>query len=63
MAGAQKQKLEEKFVAFSKGPRSCIGREIAMLMLEKAVVGVLEKWERVSERIKPARNAVYGVRD
>src|SRR2546423_6048723 len=37
--GGQKQKLEEKFVAFSKGPRSCIGRETAMLMLEKAVVG------------------------
>jgi benzoate 4-monooxygenase len=29
---------------FSKGPRGCIGKEIAMLMLEKAVAGVLEKW-------------------
>lgn len=39
----KRQKLEEKFVVFSKGPRGCVGKEIAMLMLEKAVAGVLEK--------------------
>jgi benzoate 4-monooxygenase len=30
-------------VAFSKGPRGCGGKEIAMLIMEKTVVGVLEK--------------------
>jgi cytochrome P450 len=45
VVGDEKQKLEEKFVVFSKGPRGCIGKEIAMLMLERAVVGVLEKWD------------------
>ena len=43
------QKLENKFVVFSKGPRSCIGREIAMLMIQKAVIGVLEKWDITSK--------------
>jgi hypothetical protein len=41
----EKQKLEEKFLAFSKGPRGCAGQEIVMLMLERSVVGVLEKWD------------------
>jgi benzoate 4-monooxygenase len=41
----EKQKLEEKFLAFSKGPRGCTGQEIVMLMLERSVVGVLEKWD------------------
>jgi benzoate 4-monooxygenase len=45
VAADEKQRLEEKFVVFSKGPRGCLGRDIAMLMLEKAVVGVLEKWD------------------
>jgi len=39
------KRLEDKFVAFSKGPRGCGGKEIAMLMMEKAVVGMLEKWD------------------
>ena len=45
VAGDEKQKLEDKFVAFSKGPRNCIGREIAMLMIEEALVGILQKWD------------------
>lgn len=40
-----KRELDDKFVVFSKGPRSCMGREIAMLMLARAVAGVLTKWE------------------
>jgi benzoate 4-monooxygenase len=38
-------RLEYKFVVFSKGPRGCGGKEIAMLMMEKTVVGVPEKWD------------------
>jgi cytochrome P450 len=30
---------------FSMGPRGCIGKEIAMQMIETAVIAVLEKWE------------------
>jgi hypothetical protein len=43
VARDEKQKLEEKALVLSEGPRGCIGKEIAMLMLKKAVVGVLEK--------------------
>ena len=35
------KRLEDEFVVFSKGPRGCGGKEIAMLMMEKTVVGVL----------------------
>lgn len=41
----KKRELDDNFVAFSKGPRSCMGREIAMLMLARAVAGVLTEWE------------------
>jgi len=40
--------LDRKFVAFSKGPRSCIGRDIALRMIERAVWAVLDRWEVVS---------------
>ena len=40
----RKKRLDDGFVAFSKGPRGCIGKEIAMLMLEKAVLQVLGRW-------------------
>lgn len=43
--GKKKRELEDKFVAFGKGPRRCLGREIAMLILTRAVVSVLKKWE------------------
>jgi hypothetical protein len=63
----EKQKLEGKFLVFSKGPRGCIRQEIAMLMLEGSVVGVLEKWDPAakgsSERIELPRNAIYGAWD
>lgn len=38
-------KLEDKFVAFSKGARGCLGKELAMLVLGKAVAAVVERWE------------------
>lgn len=40
-----RKELDNKFVVFSKGPRGCIGREIAMLAISKAVLGVLERWD------------------
>ena len=48
-AGDGMQKLDNKFVVFSRGPRSCIGREIATLMIQKAVIGVLENWDITSK--------------
>jgi len=40
--------LDRKLVAFSKGPRSCIGRDIALRMIEQAVRVVLDRWEVVA---------------
>ena len=40
-----RKELDSKFVAFSKGPRGCIGREIAMLVTVEAVLSVLERWD------------------
>lgn len=40
-----RKELDNKFVVFSKGPRGCIGREIAMLVIAKAVLGVLGRWD------------------
>ena len=39
------EELQSRFVTFSKGPRSCIGREIALRMIERAVRDLLERWE------------------
>lgn len=47
---SEARKLDDNFVAFSKGPRGCIGREIAMLMLAEAVARVLGKWNIRAEK-------------
>lgn len=39
---------EEKFVTFGKGPRSCVGREVALNLLSKVVREVLLQWQLVS---------------
>lgn len=40
----KRKELESKFVAFSKGSRGCVGKDLAMLVLSKAVIGVLGRW-------------------
>ncbi|KAL1964585.1 hypothetical protein VTN77DRAFT_6759 [Rasamsonia byssochlamydoides] len=45
----EKQEMEDKFVVFSKGSRQCVGRELALLTLAKAVVSVAKRWEFRSE--------------
>ena len=42
--------LDDNFVVFSKGARGCIGRDIAMLLLAEAVVGVLKEWDVRTEK-------------
>ena len=44
-----RKELDNKLVIFNKGPRGCIGlenigREIAMIVVAKAVLGVLQRW-------------------
>lgn len=46
----ERRELEGKWVAFGKGPRGCIGKELAMLMIAAAVKGVLARWEIDSEK-------------
>jgi benzoate 4-monooxygenase len=42
---AEKREMEKKFVPFSKGARDCVGKEIALLVVAKAVVAVLKAWD------------------
>lgn len=42
---SERKKQDEKFVVFSKGARGCLGKDLAMLMLVKAVASVLLKWK------------------
>lgn len=44
LGGEASKELDSKFVAFSKGARGCIGREIATLVIAMAVLAVLERW-------------------
>ncbi|KAF7125565.1 hypothetical protein CNMCM5793_001825 [Aspergillus hiratsukae] len=39
-----RREMETKFVAFSKGSRSCVGRELAVLVLAQAVIGIIQQW-------------------
>ncbi|PYI06870.1 cytochrome P450 pisatin demethylase [Aspergillus sclerotiicarbonarius CBS 121057] len=39
-----RRQMETKFVAFSKGPRGCIGRDLALLVLAKAVMALVQQW-------------------
>jgi benzoate 4-monooxygenase len=39
------RELDEKFVAFSKGARGCIGKDLAMLLITKTLIGVLREFE------------------
>ncbi|MCJ1358920.1 MAG: hypothetical protein MMC33_008920 [Icmadophila ericetorum] len=41
----ERKELEDKFVVFSKGARSCIGKEIAWLEIAKATIAVLQEWK------------------
>ncbi|MCJ1283212.1 hypothetical protein MMC26_002540 [Xylographa opegraphella] len=41
----ERKELDDKFVVFSKGSRGCIGKEISMMMLTEAIVGVLSEWK------------------
>lgn len=48
---AEKKSLEDKFVVFSKGPRGCVGKDIAMLLVIEAVSSVVSQYriEKVGE--------------
>ena len=43
-----KRSLEDKFVVFSRGPRGCIGKDIAMLIVTQAVAGIVSRWRMES---------------
>ncbi|MCJ1387122.1 hypothetical protein MMC17_010251 [Xylographa soralifera] len=41
----ERKELEDKFVVFGKGSRGCVGKEISLMMLSEAIVGVLGEWK------------------
>ena len=41
----EQRKAEDRFVAFGKGARGCLGREIAMLIISQAILAILQKWK------------------
>ncbi|RAL17139.1 putative cytochrome P450 pisatin demethylase [Aspergillus homomorphus CBS 101889] len=43
-----RRRMENKFVAFSKGPRGCSGKELASLILAKAVMAIAHRWRITS---------------
>ncbi|QKX53670.1 uncharacterized protein TRUGW13939_00750 [Talaromyces rugulosus] len=43
--GDHHEDLDERFVAFSKGARQCVGRDLAILMTASAAIAVLKQWE------------------
>ena len=52
------KKLDDSFVVFSKGPRSCIGKDIALMMMVSAVSSLLQSWDfRLDGNVK-AQNFV-----
>lgn len=40
----ERKECEARFVAFGKGPRGCVGRELAFLTIAGAVRAVLDRW-------------------
>ncbi|KAH8700216.1 cytochrome P450 [Talaromyces proteolyticus] len=41
----EQQELEDRFVAFSKGSRQCVGKDLALLMVASAASAVIRKWD------------------
>ena len=41
----ERKELEDRFVVFSKGSRVCIGKEISLMILSEAIVGLLGAWK------------------
>ncbi|KAI9923846.1 hypothetical protein ASPWEDRAFT_59592 [Aspergillus wentii DTO 134E9] len=41
---SQYREMETRLVAFSKGSRGCVGRDLALLVIGLAVMGIVKKW-------------------
>ncbi|RAH61296.1 cytochrome P450 pisatin demethylase [Aspergillus piperis CBS 112811] len=40
-----RRQMETKFVVFSKGPRGCVGKDLALIILAKSVMGLILQWQ------------------
>jgi hypothetical protein len=41
--------MEAKLVAFSKGARGCVGKDLAWLVLAKAIMAIIRRWSSVCQ--------------
>lgn len=55
---AERKELDEKFVTFGKGPRACIGKEMAWIVIAKAVTAILQQW-KISAEERTMKGANY----
>jgi len=39
------KEMEDMYCVFGRGSRSCVGRGIAEMVLEKCVAGIISRWE------------------
>ncbi|PYH79144.1 cytochrome P450 pisatin demethylase, partial [Aspergillus uvarum CBS 121591] len=54
-----RRQMDRRFVAFSRGPRGCSGRDLASLILAKAVRAIVQRWRFSASAAAELRGASF----